>query len=239
MSTIGDFAEPQSGRARACIINLYPAMNQQHVEIVFQVVAFLFAISVHESAHAYVAWRCGDPTARMLGRVTLNPIKHIDPWGTVIIPAICIASHVPVFGWAKPTPVNSRNFKNVVQSDILTSLAGPASNLIVASGSVLLLIVIKHLTGGTFGRGTMLEPITILLYTMMLINVLLTVFNCIPIPPLDGSHVLRHFLPESVLRVYQMVGTFALIALLFFGGPILNAMMSPFVNFFEALLARL
>lgn len=214
-------------------------MNQQHVEIVFQVVVFLFAISVHESAHAYVAWRCGDPTARMLGRVTLNPLKHIDPWGTVIIPAICIASHVPVFGWAKPTPVNSRNFKNVVKSDILTSLAGPASNMMVAFASVLLLIVIKHATSGTFGRGTAIEPVVLLLYTAMLINVLLAVFNCIPIPPLDGSHVLRHFLPESAMRAYQTVGTIALIALLFFGGPVLNALMTPFLNFFQALLARL
>jgi Zn-dependent protease len=203
------------------------------------VVVFLFAISVHESAHAYVAWRCGDPTARMLGRVTLNPLKHIDPWGTVIIPAICIASHVPVFGWAKPTPVNSRNFKDVVKSDILTSLAGPASNMMVAVASVLLLIVIKHATSGTFGRGTAMEPIVLLLYTAMLINVLLAVFNCIPIPPLDGSHVLRHFLPESAMRAYQMIGTFALIALLFFGGPLLNALMAPFLNFFQALLARL
>src|ERR1700758_2714170 len=85
-------------------------MTLQHVDILFQLIVFLFAISVHESAHAWTANRCGDPTARMLGRVTLNPIKHIDPVGTVLLPLIAAFGHIPVLGWAKPTPVNPRNF---------------------------------------------------------------------------------------------------------------------------------
>jgi Zn-dependent protease len=223
-------------------------MNVQHVEIVFQVVAFLFAISVHESAHALIAWRCGDPTARMLGRVTLNPIKHIDPWGTVIIPAICIATGFPVIGWAKPTPVNSRNFKNVVRSDILTSMAGPISNLLVATGATLILLLISLTlpngrvlvhgiaSGMVVGASSPLVPICLLLYWFMLIKVLLAVFNVIPIPPLDGSHVVRHFIPPSMLRAYEIAGTVGFLLLFLVGGRVLMIMMAPFVNFFRSLL---
>ena len=89
-------------------------MNLEHVVIVFQIIAFLFAISVHESAHAWMANRCGDPTARMLGRITLNPIKHIDPVGTILLPLIAMITHFPMMGWAKPTPVDPRHFKNPV-----------------------------------------------------------------------------------------------------------------------------
>src|SRR5450631_597665 len=108
-------------------------MTLQHIDMVFQLIAFLFAISVHESAHAWMANRLGDPTARMLGRVSLNPIKHIDPVGTLLLPAIALFAHIPMLGWAKPTPVNLRNFKNPVRDDILTSVAGPVSNFLLAS----------------------------------------------------------------------------------------------------------
>ena len=96
-------------------------MTLQHVDIVFQVIVFLFAISFHESAHAWMANRCGDPTARMLGRISLNPIKHIDPFGTVILPLLALVAHIPVLGWAKPTPVDPRNFRSPVRDDILTA----------------------------------------------------------------------------------------------------------------------
>ena len=126
-------------------------MTLQHVDILFQVIAFLFAISVHESAHAWMANRCGDPTARMLGRITLNPIKHIDLFGTVLLPLIALLAHIPLLGWAKPTPVDPRNFKNPVRDDILTSMVGPISNFMVATGATLLLLMIG-LTS-SFGRG--------------------------------------------------------------------------------------
>src|SRR5882724_11056231 len=121
-------------------------MNLEHVVIVFQIIAFLFAISVHESAHAWMANLRGDPTARMLGRITLNPIKHIDPVGTVLLPLIAALTHIPMLGWAKPTPVNPRNFANPVLDDILTSVVGPISNFVVASGSVLILILVKNVS---------------------------------------------------------------------------------------------
>src|SRR5213594_3304598 len=119
-------------------------MTLQHVDIIFEYIAFLFAISVHESAHAWMANLRGDPTARMLGRITLNPVKHIDPVGTVLLPLIGLLSPAhSMFGWAKPTPVNPRNFRNLVLDDILTSVMGPVSNFIVATGATVVLVVIK------------------------------------------------------------------------------------------------
>jgi len=117
-------------------------MTLHHIDIVFQLIAFLFAISVHESAHAWMANLRGDPTARMLGRITLNPIKHIDLFGTLLLPAVAMFLHAPVIGWAKPTPVDPRNFKNPVLDDILTSVVGPISNFVVAIGAVLILAIV-------------------------------------------------------------------------------------------------
>ena len=227
------------------------------VEIFFQIISFLFAISIHESAHAWTANRCGDPTARMLGRVTLNPIKHIDPIGTILLPVIALVSHFPMIGWAKPTPVNPANFRNEVRDDILTSIAGPISNLMVASIAVVGLALISlsgqtgHMIvqimaqtyGGAVGMlsGTpsILLPIAGMLYWFMFLNVLLAAFNLIPVPPLDGSHVLRHFLPEGARRIYDTVGMFALIVLFLFGGPVIGMFLSPFLNFFTYILMRI
>src|ERR1700719_382866 len=118
-------------------------MTLQHVDILFQIIAFVFAISVHESAHAWMANLRGDPTARMLGRITLNPIKHIDPVGTILLPLIAVFAHIPMLGWAKPTPVDPRNFRNPVLDDILTSVVGPISNFTVAICAVVLLALVK------------------------------------------------------------------------------------------------
>jgi Zn-dependent protease len=222
-------------------------MTLQHVDILFQLIAFLFAISVHESAHAWMANRQGDPTARMLGRITLNPIKHIDPFGTVLLPLIAMLTHLPVIGWAKPTPVDPRNFKNPVRDDILTSVAGPVSNFIVATGATFLLLAIEVVAPGGRGlvQGTIagflqqnsaLTPIALLLYQFVVINVLLAVFNLIPVPPLDGSHVLRHILPEGVRQVYDRVGMFALMALVFFGGRFLMAVIRPVLGVYISIL---
>src|SRR6201993_3906805 len=117
-------------------------MPLEYVDILFQLIVFLFAISVHESAHAWMANRRGDPTARMLGRISLNPIKHIDPVGTVLLPAIALFTHLPILGWAKPTPVDPRNFKNPVLDDILTSVVGPISNFVVATAATIVLTAI-------------------------------------------------------------------------------------------------
>jgi Zn-dependent protease len=228
---------------------------QTIVNALFQLIAFLFAISFHESAHAWMASRCGDPTARMLGRVTLNPLKHIDPVGTVLMPLIALITSFPMIGWAKPTPVDPHNFKNPVWDDIKTSVVGPISNFVVAGGAVAVMAAIS-LASGT-GRGlvewmaryyqpnrmpegtSILVPLVVFFYQLMQINVVLAVFNLIPVPPLDGSHVLRHFLSEPVRRAYDSVGIFGLLALVYLGGNLLGRLISPFLWFFDSILVKL
>jgi len=233
-------------------------MNLGHIDIVsvvFQMIAFLFAISVHESAHAWTANRCGDPTASMLGRISLNPARHIDPVGTIVMPLIALVTGFPVIGWAKPTPVDPRNFKNPVADDILTSVAGPVSNFLVATGAVGVMFVVAktsveghglvqsmpfayHMGSAGVGGSSFLAPLTLFLYELMLINVVLGVFNLIPVPPLDGSHVLRHFLSESVRRAYDAMGIFGLLALVYLGGNLLSRLISPFLRFFNEVLIK-
>lgn len=214
-------------------------MTLEHVKLVFELIVFVFAISFHESAHAWMANRCGDPTARMLGRITLNPIKHIDPIGTILLPVIAYFAHMPVLGWAKPTPVNPRNFKNPVWDDILTSVVGPASNFLVAIVALLFLIGISSssVTGYAIVHGAMagnspLVPVTLLLFAFLEINVILAVFNLIPVPPLDGSHVLRHFLSGSALMIYDRIGFFGLLLLIYFAPGFLDRLFMPVLGFF-------
>ena len=218
------------------------------VGFTFQMIAFLFAISVHESAHAWTASRCGDPTARMLGRVSLNPIRHIDPIGTVLLPLVAAISHIPVLGWAKPTPVDPRNFRNPVMDDILTSVAGPVSNFIVATAALLLLggFSLSSQTGRAIVLGlpmgltsdSALFSFAKLLFELMLINVVLAVFNLIPVPPLDGSHVIRHFMSDPVRRVYDSIGIFGLLALVYLSGGLLFRVIAPFERFYISMLMR-
>ncbi len=227
-------------------------MTLQHLDIVFQLIVFLLAISVHESAHAWMANRLGDPTARMLGRVSLNPIKHIDFVGTILLPAIALYKGYPVLGWAKPTPVNPRNFKNLVRDDILTSVAGPISNFLLASIALFALALVKFasplgeqivfgIPQGVLDTGTnsVLLPVCLLLYELMVINVVLGVFNLIPVPPLDGSHVLRHFLPNAALRIYDTIGIFALMALIYLAPGVLGKIIYPVLGIFNSILSRI
>jgi Zn-dependent protease len=225
--------------------------------ILFQVVALVLAFSVHECAHAYAAWRLGDPTAKMLGRVTLNPLKHLDPLGSVLFPLIAMFYHLPLIGWAKPCPVTPRNFKHYRRDDILTTMAGPASNLALATGALVLLLSMKHVVagGGAAIVAAMglafhftgidltvlppLFPLALLLYYVLLINLTLFVFNLIPIPPLDGSRVLRHYLPYGALKVYDNLGIFSLLILMTVGGRILGVFFYPLLNVFNGALGTL
>lgn len=211
-------------------------MNRTHVEILYQIIAFVFAICVHESAHAWTANKCGDPTARMLGRISLNPIKHVDPIGTVLVPLIGMLSGIGFIGWAKPTPVDPRNLRHPVRDDILTSVAGPVSNILLGVVAVAVLFVLARVAGNA-GPNSIAQPIALLCGAFISVNILLAAFNLIPIPPLDGSHVVRHMLPESGQRVYDMIGYVGILLLFFAGGPLIRAFQYPFVKFFGYLLS--
>jgi Zn-dependent protease len=232
-------------------------MSQQAVLIVFQIVVLILAFSVHECAHAWTAWRLGDPTARMLGRVTLNPLKHLDPLGSVLFPLISLVYGGFLVGWAKPTPVTSRNFKNFRRDDILVTLAGPASNLLSATVALILLVFMKHLVpNGVVSIATAMAlaqhvpgisteglpalfPFALFLYFMIVINLLLFVFNLIPIPPLDGSHIVRHFLPYRAVQMYDRMGMIGLIVLFLLGGRFIMAVFSPLFATFNHILFTL
>jgi Zn-dependent protease len=196
--------------------------------IVVQFAVVLFALSVHESAHAWVADKCGDPTARLQGRISLNPIPHVDLFGTIIIPILLVIAHAPVFGWAKPVMINPYNFRNRRRDGMLVAAAGPASNLLVAGTTILIFLALK-------GTGLLTSPplFTILLF-LIIINIYLAVFNLIPIPPLDGSGVLEGVLKGNALRAYEQIkpyGFFILIIIIythlldFIANPIFSLVM--------------
>jgi Zn-dependent protease len=170
----------------------------------------LMSVVVHEVAHALVAKWEGDDTAHRLGRITLNPIPHLDPVGSVIVPLLLVA--LPgdfIFGWAKPVPVNPRNYRDYVRGDIRVSLAGIVSNLILAVVFTLLLAFLQWL-GVRVGFGYLLSILSQAAYFGIFINLILAVFNLIPIPPLDGSHVVYHLLPRNLRAKYREFGRYGI-----------------------------
>jgi Zn-dependent protease len=222
---------------------------------IFEFVVLLFALSLHESAHGWMASRLGDQTARMLGRITLNPIKHIDPVGTVMLPLVAMVTGMPLIGWAKPTPVNTRNFKNLVRDDILTTLAGPVSNILGAIASLVVLIVISKtspignacvqsvalrgfsgLDPDLMAASPVAYPLSMIFYIGMLLNLFLAAFNLLPLPPLDGSHIFRHMLPFRWLPIYDRMGIVSLLLMVLFGGRVAGALINPVLGFFRVLL---
>jgi Zn-dependent protease len=192
------------------------------MELLLILPPLLFAVVVHEVAHAWMALRQGDDTAARLGRLTLNPLRHLDLVGSFLVPLGLWAARAPfLFGWAKPVPVDPRNFRNFRRGDILVSLAGPASNVILAIVSVVAAVAVVWL-----GRvAPPIAPAADFLAGMarfsILINILLAVFNLLPIPPLDGSHVLFHLLPPELGPAYRRAGRFGFLILfgLFFLVP--------------------
>ncbi len=185
--------------------------------VVIQILALLFAVSFHESAHGWVAWKCGDPTAKDLGRISLNPLKHIDPMGSVVVPAILAFSGAPVFGWAKPVPVSIARTRNPRSANLLISAAGPASNLILAACFGVLFSALSTAEAPGLLHVLLFQ---LALYSVF-INVILALFNLLPIPPLDGFGVLESLLPASMLRftiAMRRYGMILLLLLIFSGG---------------------
>ena len=232
---------------------------------VFEFVLLIFSLSFHESAHAWTASLLGDQTARLEGRITLNPMYHMDPVGTLLIPALAIFGPFiglsffsgMLIGWAKPTPVISRNFRKIRRDENLVTLAGPASNLLLASVAVLVLLVICHLPGGatypsgrevvvyTFqghlleGVNSSVQAVVLLCVAAVEINLSLFFFNLLPVPPLDGSHLLRNALPYNAMQAYDRIPFWlSWILMIFVGGYILRMLLFPSLGIVLAILAR-
>ncbi len=217
----------------------------------FSFLAFLFAISVHESAHALVADRCGDPTARLLGRISLNPLRHMELFGTVLLPAMMAISGLPTIGWAKPTPVQTDKLRNPRRDDILVSAAGPVSNFLTAVLCLMALLVIRFvstegsriveqlaLIGSVGMEGSVLNPLASLVYRLLALSVILGMFNLLPVPPLDGSHILGNLLPARAQYAYRSAGRFGFLILLliFWYTPLDRWMFGPPLRLFNSLL---
>jgi Zn-dependent protease len=216
---------------------------------VFEFVLLLFSLSFHECAHAWMASRLGDQTARLEGRITLNPMYHVDPIGTLLFPALIIFGPFIGFsffsgflvGWAKPTPVITRNFRKIKRDDNLTTLAGPISNLILVVAAFCVLAVIAVAMPG--GRDTVqssflaalnpgapleMQPVALLCSLAILINLSLFFFNLLPIPPLDGSHLLRNILPYNAVQVYDRIPIWvSYLLMIFVGGYIMMLLLRP------------
>lgn len=174
------------------------------------ILALLFpSVVLHEIAHGYAALRLGDPTARDAGRLSLNPLKHIDIFGTVLLPLMMFATGGPIFGYAKPVPVNPNYFKDIRKGDLITGLAGPATNLGLAIIGGLL-----YRLGLLLPQGLASSIITLLGIGLAYVNLLLMFFNLIPIPPLDGSSIWPIFLSDSALRTYYGIQRYAFVILL-------------------------
>lgn len=203
-------------------------------KIVLFAIPIIFAITVHEVAHGWVASKLGDQTAKMMGRLTLNPIKHMDPVGTVLLPLVMIILTPYAFGWAKPVPVDWRNLRHPKRDMALVAIAGPAANLLMLMMWTLFLVIIENVN--------FLPAYTLLLLNNMaavgiIINIILIVLNLLPLPPLDGSRVVAAFLsPAMALKYHKLErwGLLILVALMFTG--VLGRILGPMVGFLLSLV---
>lgn len=214
-------------------------------QLIIYIVVLLLAISAHEAAHAWMSHKFGDDTAYLLGRVTLNPVKHTDPIGTLLIPIVSFIGassgvFVPLIGWGKPTPVNPLRWRNKDLANIMVSLAGIMANLLLATIAFVVLKVCL-MTGTITIRGGSLgsfdEPVLLLLVQIIMMNLSLAIFNLLPIPPLDGSKVLYSLLPASAQPMLEALERFSfiiLIAAIYFG--VFSAIISPVRRIVLALL---
>jgi len=208
-------------------------------------VVLLLAISAHEAAHAWMSYKFGDDTARLLGRITLNPVAHTDPIGTLLIPIIGFVvgamggGRIPLIGWGKPTPVNPLRWRRKDLANVMVSLAGILANLLIA---IIAFTILKFLlqSGLILSiSASMREPVILFLDNLLVMNISLAVFNLLPFPPLDGSKVLETFLPASmqpVLEMLEQYGYFILIILIYVG--FFNAIISPILSIVYYFLLR-
>jgi Zn-dependent protease len=211
--------------------------NIDFVQVFISFLVLLFSLTVHEAAHAWSADRLGDATARMLGRVSLNPAVHVDPIGTVLFPLIALLTNLPVIGWAKPVPVNILNLhKNWREKYMVIAAAGPASNIVLAVIASLVLRAVAPSSADALEAGQV-SPLATVLESAVYINVLLAVFNMVPVPPLDGGNVLAGLLRGPAGEAFERIrpyGFMILYALMLTG--VLSALITPPARFLLSLL---
>jgi len=212
-------------------------------QLVIYMVVLLLAISAHEAAHAWMSYKFGDDTARLLGRITLNPVAHTDPIGTLLIPIAGFifgamgGGRFPLIGWGKPTPVNPLRWRNKDLANVMVSIAGILANLLIA---LIAFAIFKGLLlSGTIQAmsDSTQEPVILFLDNLLIMNISLAVFNLLPFPPLDGSKVLETFLPPNMqpaLEFLERYGYFLLILLIYMG--VFTAIIRPIINFVHYLL---
>ena len=218
-----------------------PGINIQ--EAVITVPAIMMAVILHEIAHGWVAYRMGDPTAKLAGRITLNPIPHIDPVGTLILPGILILLNSPIlFGWAKPVPINPLNFRDLRKGTFFVSIAGVVMNTMLAIffGILYRFVVGMMYSGDSTISSSILIPLAIFCAKSVLINLVLALFNIIPIPPLDGSRALMSFLSMKYWEMfYKMeVYGFLIISILLFTGVLGKIIYPPLVFLYDLILGK-
>jgi Zn-dependent protease len=210
--------------------------------IIISAFPILIAITFHELSHGFVANRLGDPTARMMGRLTLNPIAHIDPIGTILMPIMLIifTNGQFVFGYAKPVPINPMNFKNPKRDMAISAAAGPIMNILLSIGSMIVLrfiIVPLSVVSPESISSTILTPLLMIFRSSVVVNVVLAVFNMIPIPPLDGGRVLTGFLPYKQAVTFSKIEPYGFLIVIFLiATGIANYFVLPLVNMFLRML---
>ena len=182
-------------------------MTDTIIQAAALIVPLIFAIVFHEVAHGLMARRLGDPTADEQGRLSLNPLRHVDPIGTVVLPGILALTHLPVFGWAKPVPVMASRLRNPRRDMMLVGAAGPGSNLIMAAIAAVVLGLVLRPYGGSQEPVGVIGFVVLNLFNFISINVFLALFNLLPIPPFDGSHIVEGLLPVPMARSYAKFRT--------------------------------
>ena len=229
-------------------------MPLSYALIVFELVVMVLSISLHDCAQAWAANRLGDPTARMMGRMTMNPARHFDLLGTLIWPVLFIFRSPLILGWGKPVTFTPRNFRDPSRDEMIATLAGPAAQLLAAVIALIALIIVHHTNPETglslvtaaelalrnTGVATVglpsIFPLILFLYFCILVNLLLFVFNLVPLPFLDGGKILMHYLPYNAAKTYQGLSMYLMFAFFFLGFGVIMFVFNPLLSFFNNLL---
>ncbi|HEV2578514.1 MAG TPA: site-2 protease family protein [Acidobacteriaceae bacterium] len=225
--------------------------------VIFELVVMVLSISLHDSAQAWTANRLGDPTARMMGRISLNPAKHFDLFGMLIWPVLFIFQSPLVLGWGKPVPMTPRNFRRPSRDEMVATLAGPGVQLLAALVALLILVILRHTQSDSILSLTIAKelgmrnlavplnnlpaifPLYLFLYFCILVNLLLFVFNLIPLPFLDGGKILMHYLSYNAAKTYQSLSMWMMIGFFFLGFYVIMILFAPLMTIFNQLLFTL